>query len=460
MGFEMDGIEGGGLLEFELPRRRIFKVSELCQEARLVLEHEFEFSWVRGEVSDLRRPPSGHLYFSLKDEEASLRAVIFRQLTRYLAFDLAEGQEVLARGRLSVFSPRGDMQFLVDHCEPMGAGALQVRFEELKARLAAEGLFDAALKRPLPALPRRLGLITSPVGAALHDFVRVARRRWPNIDLLLWPARMQGEGAAWEVSQGIRELGGSGLVEAIVITRGGGSPEELAAFNSEELARAIRRCEVPVVAAIGHEIDMTIADFAADLRAPTPSAAAELVVPNKARLEERLRQLAGGLEQAGTKLLSGLGRRHAELDARLVSPRRRLEAQGARLAELTRLLQAEARELVGGKQWLLMRHAELLGHLSPAGIWRAKAQEAAALSARLADAARRQVASLNERLFREAARLEALSPLAVLARGYAIARRLPEGSILRAAEGAPPGRRIRVQLHRGQLDCLVEESRG
>jgi exodeoxyribonuclease VII large subunit len=456
----MDDLEGGRLFEFELPRRHIFSVSELCREVRATLEGEFAFTWVRGEVSDLRRPPSGHLYFSLKDEEAQLRAVIFRQVSKYLDFEPEEGAEVLARGRLSVFSARGDLQFLVDYLEPMGAGALQVRFEQLKAKLLAEGLFDQTLKRPLPALPRRVGLITSPAGAALHDFVRVARRRWPNIDLLLWPSRMQGEGAAWEVSQGLRELGASGLVEVIVITRGGGSPEELSAFNSEELARAIRRCQVPVVSAVGHEVDVTIADFAADLRAPTPSAAAELVVPNKERHLKRLSQLEESLGATAARLLERLSRHHRGLAERLVSPKRRLETQGMRLAELTRLLQAEASELLVNKGWVLTRHAEILGHLSPARLWSRKAAATQGMFARLETAAGRQVAAGGERLTREVSRLEALSPLAVLGRGYAIARRLPEGKILRAASDAPPGRRVRVQLSRGELDCLVEESRG
>jgi exodeoxyribonuclease VII large subunit len=449
----------GRFFEFELPRRRIFSVSEFCSEARAVLETEFEFSWVRGEVSDLRRPPSGHLYFSLKDEEARLRAVIFRQVRRYLAFELEDGLEVLARGRLSLFSPRGDLQFLVDYLEPMGAGALQVRFEQLKAKLFAEGLFEASLKRPLPALPRRIGLITSAVGAALQDFLRVARRRWAEIDLLLYPARMQGDGAAWEVAQGLRELGASGLVDVIVITRGGGSLEELSAFNSEELARAIRRCEVPVVSAVGHEIDVTIADFAADLRAPTPSAAAELVVPEKESFRQRLSRLEAALSQAAARRLAALSLRHEGLGARLISPARRLERQAARLGELVRLLQAEARELLGAKSWLLDRHAELLAHLGPARLVEARAAAADSLAARLGSATARQLEAGGERLAHQAARLEALSPLAVLGRGYAIARRLPEGDIIRAASEAPPGQKVRVQLCRGELDCRVEESR-
>jgi len=445
--------------DFELPRRRIYSVADLCREVRAVLEAEFEFSWVRGEVADLRRPPSGHLYFSLKDEEAQLRAVVFRQVGRYLGFELEEGMDVLARGRLSIFSPRGDLQLLVDYVEPMGAGALQVRFEQLKARLAAEGLFDQALKRPLPTLPQRVGLITSPAGAAIHDFVRVSRRRWPNLDLLLWPSRMQGEGAAWEVSQGLRELGRSGLVDVIVITRGGGSPEELSAFNSEELARAIRRCPVPVVSAVGHEIDVTIADFAADLRAPTPSAAAEMVVPNKERFTQRLAGLEAALAAAARQRVAGLAKGHEGLAARLISPQRRLALQQARLGELARLLRAEVNEAVQAKAWLLSRHAEVLGHLSPARLVSARATAAVTLGERLEAATTRMLQAGQLRLRRQAGRLEALSPLAVLARGYAIARTLPEGEVLRAASQAPPGKRVRLQLHRGELDCRVEASR-
>ncbi len=457
--FDGSPFDRGPFEPFELPRRRIFSVSELCRDVRAVLESEFDFTWVRGEVSDLRRPPSGHLYFSLKDEEAGLRAVVFRQVSRYLTFDLEEGLEVLARGKLSVFSPRGDLQLLVDYVEPMGAGAFQVRFEQLKARLLVEGLFDAASKRPLPALPRRVGLITSPAGAALHDFVRVARRRWPNIDLLLWPARMQGEGAAWEVCQGLRELAASGLVEVVVITRGGGSLEELSPFNAEELARAIRACPLPVVSAIGHETDVTIADFAADLRAPTPSAAAELVVPVKAHLQERLARAGSALTQAAARGIDASGRRCQALAARLASPQERLTRRSRRLTQLARLLRAEADEVLGAKGWLLSRHAEVLGHLAPAGLVRAGGARLEAATDRLQAGALRRLEAGQERLARQAGRLEALSPLAVLARGYAIARRLPGGEILRSAAGVPAGQRVAVQLSRGEIECRVEESR-
>jgi exodeoxyribonuclease VII large subunit len=446
------------LFEFEPPRRRILSVGELCRDVRALLASEFEFAWVRGEVSDLRRPSSGHLYFTLKDDEARLRAVLFRQVSRYLAFEVEDGLEVLARGKLDLFSPRGDLQLVVDWVEPMGAGALQVRFEQLKTRLSAEGLFDAGLKRPLPATPQRVGLITSPTGAALHDFVRIARRRWPNIDILLYPSRMQGEGAAWEVSQGLRELGESGLVDVVVVTRGGGSLEELAPFNSEELARAIRRCPVPVVSAVGHEVDVTIADFAADLRAPTPSAAAELVIPNKDRLVQRLSGLATALGRAAGKAATLAARRHEGLTARLIPPARRLERQEVHLRGLSRRLQAEAAEIVAASRWRLTRHAELLGHLHPVRIINARESAAAALAARLNAAAARRAEAAGEALSRQAAALEALSPLAVLGRGYAIARGLPEGSVLRAAGDVAVGQKVHVQLSRGALGCRVEET--
>ncbi|MFH0810604.1 MAG: exodeoxyribonuclease VII large subunit, partial [Pseudomonadota bacterium] len=352
--------------DLRLPPRRIFSVSELCQDLRAVLEEEFDFTWVRGEVSDLRRPPSGHVYFTLKDAEARLRAVLFRQTTKYLSFSLEDGMEILARGRVSLFPARGDLQLLADYLEPVGAGALQLRFEQLKARLLAEGLFDPGLKRALSPVPSRIGLITSPAGAALHDFVRVARRRWPNIDLLLYPARMQGTGAALDVCEGLRELSGSGLVDFIVITRGGGSMEELSAFNSEELARAIRRSAVPVVSAIGHEIDFTIADFAADLRAPTPSAAAEMTVPDKGHLAGALGRLTAAVYQAASRQVAAASRRHDAAVARLVSPGRALERQRQYLDRLRRLLHSEATEIVSAKGWILRRHAELLDHLGPA----------------------------------------------------------------------------------------------
>src|SRR6266496_155007 len=259
----------------------ILSVSALTAVLRSHVESAFADIWVEGEVSNLRMPSSGHAYFTLKDATSQMRAVMFRSVGRFLRFHLKDGMCVICRGRLTVYEPKGDYQMLVDYAEPKGVGALQVAFEQLKERLAAEGLFEAARKRPLPVFPRRLGIITSPTGAAIRDIIQVAHRRWPNIELLLNPVGVQGIGAAAEIAKAIAELNELGGLDVLVVGRGGGSLEDLWAFNEEIVARAIVASRIPVVSAVGHEVDFTIADFVADVRAPTPTAAAELVVRDR-----------------------------------------------------------------------------------------------------------------------------------------------------------------------------------
>ncbi|HOP36102.1 MAG TPA: exodeoxyribonuclease VII large subunit, partial [Syntrophales bacterium] len=280
----------------------VLTVTELTEEIRSLLEDTFGFLWVAGEVSNLRRPSSGHVYFTLKDEKAQVRAVLFRQSSARLGFDLEDGMEVLCRGRVSVYSPRGEYQIIVDAAEPRGLGALQRAFEALKKRLEAEGLFDAALKKAIPFLPRRIGVVTSPSGAAVRDILNITGRRFPSVDILIAPVRVQGDEAPPEICDAIALLNEHRLVDVIILARGGGSLEDLFPFNDERVARAVRASRVPVISAVGHEIDFTIADFAADLRAPTPSAAAELVVP----MREDLRM---ALIRDGERLARGLGKK-------------------------------------------------------------------------------------------------------------------------------------------------------
>ena len=291
------------------PGRRVLTVSELTAAIEDQLEARFGGLWVEGEISNLRVHTSGHVYFTLKDEGAQLRAVLFRSRTRRLRFEPADGLHVLAFGSLDVYPARGEYQLVCEILEPKGLGALQLAFEQLKARLAAEGLFDAARKRPLPALPRRVGLVTSPTGAAVRDFLRVITRRFAGVHVVVYPVRVQGETAAPEIVQALRDLNRLGGFDVLVLARGGGSLEDLWAFNEEIVARAIAESKIPVISAVGHETDVTIADFVADLRAPTPSAAAELVVREKAQLLAQLVSLRERLQRVVWQRVDRLGER-------------------------------------------------------------------------------------------------------------------------------------------------------
>src|SRR5579863_5086030 len=281
---------GQVLFDFQ-PQRKIFRVSELSREIRNRLERDFPDLWVTGEISNLRSAPSGHYYFTLKDQNAQLRAVCFRGQARYLKFKPEDGLSVIARGQLTIYEARGEYQLVVEFLEPAGLGALQLAFEQLKANLAGEGLFEAARKKPLPVLPRTIGVVTSPTGAVIRDILRVLKRRFRNMNVLLYPVKVQGEGAAKEISEGIEYFNRHTLVDVMIVARGGGSLEDLWAFNEEVVARAIASSKIPVISAVGHETDFTIADFVADLRAPTPSAAAELVIQAKSELLQQLDSL-------------------------------------------------------------------------------------------------------------------------------------------------------------------------
>ncbi len=368
--------------------------------------------WVSGEVSGLRRAASGHLYFTLKDESAQLRAVLFQGLARRLPFEPEEGLDCLVQGDVTVYEPRGDLQLLVQALEPRGQGALRLAFEQLRRRLEAEGLFDAARKRPLPAFPRTLGVVTAARGAALRDVIEVSARRFPAAPLLVAHARVQGEGAEAEIAAALAALDAREEVEVILLVRGGGSPEDLQPFNTEVVARAIAVCRTPVVSGVGHEIDVTIADLAADLRAPTPSAAAAAALPDRSavalRVERDLRRLRAGVARALERARARLG---AGGDAlRVQAPWARVAARRLRLEAAVRALRREA--------------------------------------AAAGERGRARLAAL-------AGRLESLSPLAVLGRGYAIARRRRDGAILRRASEVAAGDTVAVRLAEGEFDARV-----
>ncbi|NIR13652.1 MAG: exodeoxyribonuclease VII large subunit, partial [Desulfobacterales bacterium] len=312
--------DSGFLFENQSPK--IYTVSALTEEIKDLLEEHFDFVWVEGEISNFRSPSSGHYYMVLKDEKAQIRAVMFRPQTRYLKFTPEDGMKVIVQGRIGVYQPRGEYQIILDYLEPLGIGALALAFEQLKEKLAAEGLFDEEIKRPLPFLPQRVAVITSPTGAAIRDFLKIIHRRFANIEIIVVPVKVQGDEATAEMVEALDTVNRELNVDVIVLTRGGGSLEDLWAFNQEELALAIRASRIPVVSAVGHEIDITISDLAADLRAPTPSAAAELIVMEKESLVERFKGMKGHLELYTKTYLSNLNQQLALLARGLRDPRK------------------------------------------------------------------------------------------------------------------------------------------
>lgn len=445
-------------LLFQAPpvTRRIWTVGDLLSRIRTELEREYTDIWVEGEISNLRQAESGHLYFTLKDDGAQIRIVMFRSQARLLRFRPEDGQQVIARGRVTAYESRGELQLSAEYLEPHGAGALQIAFEQLKQKLAAEGLFDQAHKKPVPALPRRIGVVTSPRGAAIQDIVNILRRRHESVHILIYPAQVQGETAPREVAAGVRWFNRARNVEVIIVARGGGSIEDLAAFNDEALARVVAGSGLPVVSAIGHETDFTIIDFVADLRAPTPSAAAELVIRSKHEVEEQLgalrRRLARGaryhalmgrqrlteLAQHGAfaRITDMLGRRQQALDDlnyRLATAaaeilqryRRRMEIATARVRsfDVPRRLSAMRRDL---HSWL----------------------------ERLGGTARNKLLRRRARVDQLSAQLQALSPLNILERGYALVFD-SAGNLVKDAAQVQVGDDISARLARGHISGKV-----
>ena len=438
------------------PDRRVFSVAQLNASIRGVLNKSFDDVWVRGEISGLKIAPSGHAYFSLKDAEAQVRAVCFRGSLRLLKFRPQDGAAVLARGKVDVFEPRGEYQFLVEWLEPQGLGALQAAFEQLKKKLEAEGLFDGARKRPLPRFPRRIGLVTSPAGAAVQDMIHVLSRRWPGVHIRLFPALVQGQGSIEEVTAGLAYFGRGDWAELIVVGRGGGSLEDLWTFNEETVARAIAASAVPVISAVGHETDFTIADFVADLRAPTPSAAAELAVPNRDDLLDQLAQRGQRLERV---IHLAIARRQARVhqmgvDRATGSLQRRLDRAGQRVDDLEVRARDMLRRHLAQRRRLLEQLASRVRRHDP-GVRLAEARRRLAAASQRAEnlmAARLQAA--NRRFTPLAAGLEQLSPLRVLDRGYAIVQSAA-GHVVSDAAQVNPGDSISVRLAQGQLGATV-----
>ena len=441
-----------------IPPRRVFSVTELNGAIRAILDGEFSDISVTGEISGLKLAASGHYYFTLKDRESQVKAVAFRSAHRFWKFKPRDGLAVLARGRIDVYEPRGEYQLQVELLEPQGLGALQLAFEQLKRKLAGEGLFAAERKRPLPRFPRRIGIVTSPRGAAIADMVQVLARRFPGLHIRLFPALVQGEGSVEEVVRGIEYFSGTGWPDVVIVGRGGGSLEDLWTFNEEAVARAIAACSVPVISAVGHETDVTIADFVADLRAPTPSAAAEMVVCTREELFDRIAAAQAKAAQAVRYRLAMLERRLRQqgIDRALGTLHRRIGRGLQQTDEYEYRMRGSLRAAIDSRERTRrtlearVRQFDVRPRLA-AGRRR---MEAAHHAAR--EVMRARLAPCRGRLDRLAAQLSQLSPLRVLERGYAIVSN--QAGVVTDAVTAPPASRIHVRLHRGALDAVVATS--
>lgn len=465
----VSGVSDGEQNEFEAlagaeapAQPKVYTVTELTREVRGLLETEIGEVWVEGEISNFRAQASGHLYFTLKDAGAQLSVVMFRGNAASLKFKLGDGLQIVAFGELSVYEARGQYQLIARRMEPKGYGALQLAFEQLKRKLAAEGLFDAARKKPIPAYPEHIGIVTSPTGAAIRDILNIIERRFPNIHIVIAPARVQGEGAAEEIAAAVDELNalnesGRLPLDVLIIARGGGSIEDLWAFNEEVVARAVARSKIPTLSAVGHEIDFTICDFVADLRAPTPSAAAELVVKQRLELAETISALGQRLERETETALDAL-RHRLELAASSYVFRQP--------AELVRQYQQRVDDALASienaaGQWLAARHArieilgEQLARLSPTARMAQYRQRLENLAGRQAQALKNWRQDRQHTLKELSGRLALLNPQNVVNRGYSITTRASDGKVLTAAAQVRKGERIRTRLREGEIESDV-----
>ncbi len=439
----------------------VYTVSQLSREARTLLERAFPALWVTGEISNMARPASGHMYFSLKDAQAQVRCAMFRGAGRALRFRPDNGQQVVVRARVSLYEARGDFQLIVEHMEPAGDGLLLRRLEELKKRLSAEGLFDDRRKQPLPALPRRVGVITSPTGAAIRDILHVLRRRFPAIPVVIYPVQVQGEQARHDIVAALATAAARRECDVLILARGGGSLEDLWAFNEEVVARAIHACPIPVISGVGHEIDFTIADLVADVRAPTPSGAAELAVPDWREWVRNLRFLERHAHSAMQAALRQARSRHAQAAARLrrSHPGFVLRQRAQQLDELHQRLGAALHHTLQLRR-LRVRHAVSgLRRVAPLAAIRASSEQVARCRLRLASATRLQLSAAANRLAVSAAALQSVSPLRTLERGYAIVREPQTGHIVRRAHDLQTGQQITTKLSEGEFDAVVSRVR-
>ena len=445
---------------FRPPERRTWTVRDLVAAVRTHIEREYADIWVEGEISNFRAHDSGHLYFTLKDQNAQIRVVMFRSSARLLRFKPDNGMQIVARGRVTIYEDRGEMQISAEYLEPKGAGALQIAFEQLKAKLEGEGLFEAARKKPIPTLPQKIGIVTSPQAAALRDILNILRRRHHSASILIFPAQVQGEAAATEVTAGVRYFNKTRSVDVIIVARGGGSAEDLAAFNHEGLARAVAASEIPIVSAIGHETDFTIIDFVADLRAPTPSAAAELVIRSRQEIEEQSQSLARRLEKAMRYHLLMARQNLTELShhgafARMMDL---IHRRQQRLDDLVHRLASSERAVIDSHRRRFETLSATVRHYDVRRVLSGMKKDLDAQVQALSAVTRNLLLERKVRLDRIDTALNALSPLAILERGYALVFD-KEGNLLKDAAKVKPGDEIEARVAKGSLDATVRRTR-
>jgi exodeoxyribonuclease VII large subunit len=446
---------------FRSPDRRIWKVRDLVAAVRTHIEREYSDAWVEGEISNFRAPESGHLYFTLKDGNAQIRVVMFRSSARLLRFRPADGLQVVVRGRITIYEDRGELQISAEYLEPKGAGSLQLAFEQLKAKLEAEGLFATNRKKPIPSLPARIGIVTSPQAAALRDILNILRRRHHSVNVLIFPAQVQGDAASYEVAEGVRHFNKKQNVEVIIVARGGGSAEDLASFNNEGLARTIATSNIPVISAVGHETDFTITDFVADLRAPTPSAAAELVIRSRQEIEEQASVLHERLTRAmryrllmGRQALTELAQHGAF--ARIMEVIRQHQQK---LDDLTHRMELAERNLLQRlhRRWEAVSAA--VRHYDVRLVLSGMRKELDARTAALLAVERNVLLQHRVRLERLDTALQSLSPLAILERGYALVFD-SQGKLLKDAAKVNVGDEISARLAQGQIQAQITKKQG
>jgi exodeoxyribonuclease VII large subunit len=449
----MDGTDPG------MADRRIYTVSELTENIKKVLEESYPFVWIAGEISNFRTPSSGHFYFTLKDPWAQINAVMFRAQNRNLRFQPEDGMAVIAMGRVNVYEPRGVYQIILEYLEPEGVGMLQLAFEQVKAKLDAEGLFDEGHKVPLPFLPHKIAVITSPTGAVIRDMMKVMTRRFPNIAVEIAPVKVQGEGAAEQIAEALELLNERDDADVIVVARGGGSLEDLQAFNSEVVARAIFSSHLPVVSAVGHETDFTIADFTADVRAPTPSAAAEVIVPVKEELLKRIKRVRGALKSAIVQRVRLLTERAVQLSRRLIHPGKQVDDYRLRLDDVWgRIVRGFSRHLADKGDRLNVLGGRL-GRCTPQVVVKDLNTILKYRNQTLLSAMQFCLESRKNSFSTTAAKLNALSPLAILARGYSVTRALPGYALVKDVQKVNIGGHVEVTVSKGAMICRIERKR-
>ena len=444
--------------EPEQPLRDILSVSQLASSVRKTLEQNYPLNWVEGEISNLATPASGHIYFSLKDPNAQVRCAMFKMRKRLLDFEPENGMQVLVRAKVGLYEARGDFQLIIEHMEEAGDGAMRREYEALKRRLRNEGLFESQHKQSIPKIPSQIGIITSPTGAAIHDMLTVLKRRFPSIPVLIYPVAVQGETAAKKISKAIKLANTRNECDVLIVSRGGGSLEDLWAFNDEHLAHTIFNSKIPIVSAVGHEIDFTIADFVADVRAPTPSAAAELLSPDRNEWLQRLNSLSRRLLASMQNRVSQNSQRIDWLSQRITSPQQRLKQTSQRIHDLQqRILRAKDSQHQYKNQKLQKLHSALLLH-APENKIKYLQQRQVLLQNRLQQNMKNILQQRNETFLLLCNILDAVSPLATLGRGYSISRQLDTGELIRDAADIKKGMRIETRLEKGRLICNVEDS--